>query len=60
MRIFIGIYNVDNNKSGTFVTVTKDALIRFNIPSSSSRGQCYDGAKNIYDVKNSVSNKILA
>ena len=57
---FIGIYNVDNIKSDTLVTVIKEVLIRLNIPLSNARGQCYDGAKNMCGIKNGVSNKILS
>ena len=32
----IGIYNVDNIKTDTLVTVIKGALIRFDIPSSNA------------------------
>ena len=53
---FIGIYNVDNIKADTLVTVIKGVLIRLNIPLSNARGQCYDGAKNIRGIKNGVSN----
>ena len=42
---FIGIYNVDNIKAVTLVTVIKDVLIRLNIPLSNARGQCNDVAK---------------
>ena len=57
---FIGINNVDNIKEDSLVTVIKDGLIRLNIPLSNARGQCYDGAKNMCGIKNSVSNKILS
>ena len=57
---FIGIYNVDNIKAGTLVTVIKSVLIRLNIPLSNACGQCYDGAKNMCGIKNGVSNKILS
>ena len=35
---FIGSYNVDNIKADTIVTVTKDILIRLNIPLANVRG----------------------
>ena len=57
---FIGNYSVDNIKADTLVTVLKDVLIRLNIPLSNARGQCYDSAKNMYGIKNRVSNKILS
>ena len=57
---FIGINNVDNIKEDSLVTIIKDGLIRLNIPLSNARGQCYDGAKNMCGMKNSVSNKILS
>ena len=57
---FIGIYDVNNIKADSLVTVTKDVLIRLNIPLSNARGQCYDGAKNMCGIKNGVSNKIIS
>ena len=58
---FIGSYNVDNIKAeDTLVAVIKDVLIRLNIPLSNARGQCYNGANNMYGIKNGVSNKILS
>ena len=56
---FLGVYNVDNIKAVTLVTVIKDVLIRLNIALSNACGQCYDGAKNMCVIKNDVSNKIL-
>ena len=35
-------------------------MIRLNIPLSNARGQCYDGAKNMFGIKNGVSNKVLS
>ena len=55
---FVGIYNIDNIKADTLVTVIKDVLIRLKITLSNAHGQCYDGAKNICGIKNGASNKI--
>ena len=57
---FNRIYNSDNIKADTLVTVIKDVLIKLNIPLSNVHGQCYDGAKNLCGIKNGVSNKILS
>ena len=58
---FIGSYNVNNIKAeDSLVAVIKDVLIRLNIPLSNARGQCYNGANNMYGIKNGVSNKILS
>ena len=54
---FIGIYNVDNIKAVTLVTVIKDVLIRLNIPLSNARGQCNDVAKIMCGIKNGVIRK---
>ena len=43
---FIEIYNVDNIKADTFVTIIKDVLIRLNIPLSNARRQCYKSLVN--------------
>ena len=35
-------------------------MVRLNIQLSNAHGQCYDGAKNMHDIKNDVSDKILS
>ena len=35
-------------------------MIRLNIPLSNARVQCYDGEKNICDIKSGASNKSLS
>ena len=35
-------------------------MIWLNIPLSNARGQCYDGANNMFGIKNDVSNKVLS
>ena len=57
---FIGIYNFDRIKADTLVTNIIDVLIRLNIPLSNARVQRCDGAKNMCDIKNGISNKILS
>ena len=49
---FIGVYNVNNIKADTLVTVIKGVSIRLNIPISNARGQCYDGPENMRCIEN--------
>ena len=60
MKTLLEVCNVDNIKADTPVTVIKNVLIRLNIPLSNACAQCFDGAKKMCGIKNSVSNKILS
>ena len=56
---FIGIYNVDNIKADTLVTVIKRRFDLVKHPMVNAHGQCYDGAKNICGTKNGTSNNFF-
>ena len=60
MKTLLEVYNVDNIKADTPVTVIKNVLIRLNIPLSIACAQCYDGAQKMCGMKNGASNKILS
>ena len=53
-------HDIDRIKADTLVTNIIDVLIRLNIPLSNARVQRCDGAKNMCDIKNGISNKILS
>lgn len=44
---FMGFYSTSNTKAKTLFDIIKDILVRFDIPLSKLRGQCYDGASNV-------------
>lgn len=58
-EIFLGFYEVENTTAASLYSVIKDILIRFDLPLSNCRGQCYDGARNMAGGKNGVQAKIL-
>ena len=55
---FIGLYSVLSIDSDTLVSIVKDTLMRLNLPLSKVTGQCYDGARNVSDIKNRVATQI--
>lgn len=44
---FMGFYATDDTKSRTLFDIVTDVLLRFDLPLSKLRGQCYDGAANV-------------
>ena len=42
---FLGLYNLLSTTADSIVDSIKDVLLRFQIPTSKIRGQCYDGCK---------------
>ncbi len=50
---FIGLYKVESIAANELVTVIKDVLLRNNLSINfcRGRGQCYDGARNIWVVE---------
>ena len=55
---FVGLHAVPSISSDTLVSVIKDILIRFNLPLSKARGQCYDGASNMSGIRSGVAAQI--
>ena len=55
---FMGLYEVDSIKSSTLSTILKDTLVRFNLPVSKVRGQCFDGASNMSGIRHGVASII--
>ena len=54
----VGLYQVESIKSDSIVEVLKDTMLSLNLPISDCRGQCYDGAANMTDVRNGVATQI--
>lgn len=52
---FVGLYLVPSIGSDMLVSIIKDTLLRFNLPLSKARGQCYDGASNMSGIRNGVA-----
>ena len=52
---FVGLYLVPSIGSDMLVSIIKDTLLRFNLPLSKARGQCYDGARNMSGIRNGVA-----
>ncbi|KAK7870340.1 hypothetical protein R5R35_003727 [Gryllus longicercus] len=44
---FVGFYSTANTKAEALFEIVKDVLLRFGLPLSKLRGQCYDGAANV-------------
>ena len=57
---FIGLYQVNDITADTLTNSIKDALLQLQIDLSMCRGQCYDGASNISEVKNDVAAQITS
>jgi len=55
---FVGFYETANTDAETLLNVVKDALIRFNLPFSNLRGQCYDGASNMRGDETGLQTRI--
>ena len=47
---FIGLYAVSSIGAHTITNVIKDTLLRMRLQLSKCRGQCYDGASNIWQL----------
>ena len=52
---FVGLYAVPSIDSDTLVSIIKDTLLRFNLPLSKARGQCYDAVANMSGIRNGVA-----
>ena len=52
---FVGLHQVDSIKSSIVVAVLKGTILRLNLTMSNCRGQCYDGAANMAEVRNGVA-----
>ena len=57
---FIGLYKVDETSANTITKALKDVLERMNLPISSCRGQCYDGASNMSGSRRGTAAQFLA
>lgn len=46
-EFFLGFYATTNTSAETLIKIVMDVFVRFGIPPSKCRGQCYDGAANV-------------
>ena len=56
---FLGLYTVSKIDASTLFTVIKDVMIRFNLPLSKLRGQCYNGCSTMSGSKSGVAKRIM-
>ena len=57
---FLGLYSLAEADANSIVSVLLDALLRFQIPLSKLRGQCYDGCSTMAGTKSGVAAQISA
>ncbi len=53
-----GLYNLLSTTADSIVASIKDALLRFEIPTSKIRGQCYDGCSTMAGARRGVAAKM--
>ncbi|XP_025265106.1 zinc finger MYM-type protein 1-like [Camponotus floridanus] len=46
-EFFLGFYSTSSTKAETLFQIVQDVFLRFNLPLTKLRGQCYDGAANV-------------
>ena len=56
---FLGFYELGNIKKDTIVSAIRDVLLQTQISLDNCRGQCYDGASNMFGKKLGVAKQIL-
>ena len=55
---FLGLYSLNSTDAESIVDVISDVLLRFRIPFSKVRGQCYDGCSTMAGAKAGVAARI--
>ena len=55
---FLGMYCLQRTTAESITSAIKDALLRFQIPISKVRGQCYDGCSTVAGARGGVAAKI--
>lgn len=55
---FLGFYSVSAIDAATLFSVIKDAMLRFNLPLSKLRGQCYDGCSTMSGLRSGVAKRV--
>ena len=56
---FIGFYQIPNIGADTIASAIQDALLRLPLSIDKRRGQCYNGASNMFGKKTGVATRIL-
>lgn len=57
---FLGMYQIDKTTAESITSTIVDALVRFQIPLTKLRGQCYDGCSTMAGSRNGVAAKVQA
>ncbi|XP_033225983.1 zinc finger MYM-type protein 1-like [Belonocnema kinseyi] len=55
---FMEFYSTASTKSKTLIDIAKDVHVRFDLPLSKLRGQCYDGAANVSGTISGLQQRI--
>ena len=58
-EVFLGFYQTASTTSETLFQLLQDVLIRFSLPVSRLRGQCYDGAANMAGARTGLQARML-
>lgn len=55
---FLGLYAVSSIGAASLFAVIKDTMLRFNLPMSKLRGQCYDGCSTMSGLRSGVAKRV--
>lgn len=55
---FLGLYAVPSIDAVHLFSVIKDCMLRFNLPLSKLRGQCYDGCSTMSGIRSGVAKRV--
>ena len=55
---FLGMYQIDSTTAESITSTILDTLLRFQVPLTKLRGQCYDGCSVMAGSRNGVAAKI--
>lgn len=55
---FLGLYVVPSIDAAHLFSIIKDCLLRFNLPLSKLRGQCYDGCSTMSGIRSGVAKRV--
>ena len=55
---FLGLYAVPSIDAARLFSIIKDCMLRFNLPLSKLRGQCYDGCSTMSGIRSGVAKRV--
>ena len=55
---FLGLYAVPSIDAAHLFSIIKDCMLRFNLPLSKLRGQCYDGCSTMSGIRSGVAKRV--